>query len=112
MRYAVLVKGIPIEKAEAELIKIGAINIKTTRLMRQLFCEMDEEKAKVLTKVPGLAVKLTKEYRADQVVAEPPSVETLSDVFYLLRSYFSPPLTGTGLTVLFSTVVSAKIISP
>jgi len=32
-------------------------------------------------------------------VAEVPPVETVSDVFYLLRSYFSPPLTGTGLTV-------------
>jgi serine protease AprX len=40
-----------------------------------------------------------KEYRTDQVVSVAQPVETVSDVFYLLRSYFSPPLTGTGLTV-------------
>jgi len=42
---------------------------------------------------------MLKEYRAEQVVTEVPPVETVSDVFYLLRSYFSPPLTGSGLTV-------------
>ena len=33
------------------------------------------------------------------MLSEVTAVETLSDVFYLLRSYFNPPLTGSGLTV-------------
>lgn len=99
MRYAVIVKGLSIEKAETEAKRVGATEIKRTRLLGQFFCQLDEEQAKALTRVPGLVVKLIKEYRTDQVVTDAPPVETLSDVFYLLRSYFSPPLTGTGLTV-------------
>jgi serine protease AprX len=34
-----------------------------------------------------------------QVSTTLPQAETVSDVFYLLRSYFNPPLTGKGLTV-------------
>jgi serine protease AprX len=47
-------------------------------------------------------VKPIKEYRSHQVITAAPAaetIETLWDVFYLLRSYFVPPLTGTGLTV-------------
>jgi len=68
------------------------------RLVGQIFCEMDEEQAGALLRVPGIMVKELKNFIAHQAVAAP-SVETVSDVFYLLRSYFSPPLTGTGLTV-------------
>jgi len=79
--------------------KIGGQDIARTKLLGQVFCELDEEQAKVLAKVAGLMVKPVKEYRTDQVVTVAQPVETVSDVFYLLRSYFSPPLTGTGLTV-------------
>jgi serine protease AprX len=80
-------------------LKAGAREVQKTRFLGQLFCELDEEQAKALARVPGLAVKQTKEYKTDQVLTELPPVETLSDIFYLLRSYFNPPLTGTGLTV-------------
>jgi serine protease AprX len=46
-----------------------------------------------------LVLKPIKDYKVDQVLAEVAPVETLSDVFYMLRSYFNPPLTGAGLTV-------------
>ena len=99
MRYSVISKGLSPSQLEAEVKKIGARNITQARLLGQLFCELDEGQAKTLTGVPGLAVKQLKEYRTDQVMTELPPVETLSDVFYMLRSYFAPPLTGTGLTV-------------
>jgi len=99
MRYAVISKGLTLEQIEAEAKKIGAIDVRKTKLISQVFCELDEAQAAKLTAVHGLAVKLIKEYKTDQVMTELPPVETISDVFYLLRSYFTPPLTGTGLTV-------------
>ena len=87
------------KQVEAEALKIGAKGIKTTRLLNQVFCELDSTQAEKLTRISGLKVKPLKEYKTDQVVTETPQVETLSDVFYLLRSNFTPPLTGTGLTV-------------
>jgi serine protease AprX len=99
MRYALISKGLPLADIEQEARKIGACNITRLKLIEQIYCEMDAEQAKVLAGISGLVVKLVKEYRTDQVVAVAQPVETISDVFYLLRSYFSPPLTGTGLTV-------------
>lgn len=99
MRYSIVSKGLTSDRLEAEAKKVGARNIKATRLLGQIFCELDREQAERLAQTPGLAVKALKEYRAEQVMTEAPPVETVSDVFYLLRSYFSPPLTGTGLTV-------------
>ena len=99
MRYALLSKGLSLQQIEAEARKVGAGGIKTTRLLNQVFCELDASQMGLLSRVPGLTVKPLKEYRTDQVMTESPPAETISDVFYLLRSYFSPPLTGTGLTV-------------
>lgn len=99
MRYSIISKGLPPVQLEAEAIKAGARDIKRTKILGQIFCEFDEAQADALAAVSGLAVKLIKEYKTDQVTTALPSVETISDVFYLLRSYFSPPLTGVGLTV-------------
>ena len=99
MRYSIVSKGLSLPQLEAEVLKVGAKGVKTTRLLNQIFCELDEAQAEQLARVPGLAVKPLKEYKTDQVMTELPPVETISDVFYLLRSYFTPPLTGTGLTV-------------
>ena len=99
MRYSIISKGLTPEQMEAEAKRVNARWIRRATLVNQVFCEMDEAEAAQLARVPGLVVKPIREYRADQVVTEPPPVESLSDVFYLLRSYFAPPLTGTGLTV-------------
>jgi Subtilisin-like serine proteases len=99
MRFAVISKGISSGQLETEVKKVGAGNIVKTKLVGQLFCEMDDEQAKALAQVPGLTLKPLKEYKTDQVLATAPAVESISDVFYLLRSYFNPPLTGVGLTV-------------
>ncbi len=99
MRYAVIAKGLTLNQVETAMTKVGARDIVRAKLLGQIFCELDEAQAKALASVPGLAVRPIKEYKTDQVVTALPPVETISDVFYLLRSYFSPPLTGTGLTV-------------
>lgn len=99
MRYAVISRGLPVEQLEAHAKKVGAREIARTKLLGQVFCDMAEEQAEALSKIPGLTVKPVKEYKTGQVVTSPLPVQTISDVFYLLRSYFTPPLTGTGLTV-------------
>jgi len=99
MRYSVISKGLSLAQMEAEALRAGAMNVKRTKLLSQIFCELDEEQATALAGMPGLVVKPVKEFRTNQVMTELPPVETISDVFYLLRSYFAPPLTGTGLTV-------------
>ena len=99
MRYSVIAKGLTAAQVETELKKVGAREIKQTKLLGHIFCELDEGQAAKLVAVFGLAVKPIKEYKTDQVMTELPPVETISDVFYLLRTYFTPPLTGTGLTV-------------
>jgi len=99
MRFALISKGLSLEQMEVEALKAGARNVQKTKLLAQLFCELDQSKVETLSRVPGLAVKPLKEYKTDQVMTELPPVETISDVFYMLRSYFAPPVTGTGLTV-------------
>lgn len=99
MRYALISKGLPLVQIEAEALKVGAREVRSTKLLEQVFCELDEKQVKALSGIAGLSVKPLKEYKTDQVMTEMPPVETISDVFYLLRSYFNPPLTGTGLTV-------------
>jgi len=99
MRFAIISKGLSLSQIEAEALRVGAKGIKTTRLLNQVFCELDNSQAEKLSRIPGLKVKPLKEYKTEQVVTESPLVETLLDVFYLLRSNFTPPITGTGLTV-------------
>ena len=99
MRYSIISKGLTTAQVEAEVKRVGARDITKTKLLGQLFCELNEEQAKVISTVPGLAAKPLREYKTDQVATALLPVETFSDVFYLLRSYFTPPLTGTGLTV-------------
>jgi len=99
MRYSVISKGLTPAQIEMEIKKVGGKDVVGTELLGHIFCELNEEQAKALSGVSGLAVKPVKEFRTNQVMTELPPVETISDVFYLLRSYFAPPLTGTGLTV-------------
>lgn len=98
MRYSVSSKIMTTAELETRIKSVGGRDISATRLIGQIFCDLDEEQAKALSRVPGMMVKELKDFKAHQVVTAP-SIESVADVFYLLRSYFSPPLTGTGLTV-------------
>jgi len=99
MRYSVISKQLTPAQIEVEIKKVGGRDIVRTDLLGHIFCDLDESQAKALASVSGLVVKPVKEFRTNQVLTELPPVETISDVFYLLRSYFTSPLTGTGLTV-------------
>jgi len=99
MRYSVIAKGLTPDQAESEIRKLGIREFKPARLLGQFFCELDAAQAKTLSLVSGLVLKQIKDYKVDQVLAEVAPVETLFDVFHMLRSYFNPPLTGAGLTV-------------
>jgi len=99
MRYSIVTKEMTTEQVIAEAEKAGARNIIRTKLLSGVFCDLDEAQAEQMSRITGLKIKPLKEYKTDQVMAEVPPVETISDVFYMMRSYFSPPLTGTGLTV-------------
>jgi serine protease AprX len=98
MRYSAASKTMTLSQIEAEVLKAGGKNVRKTELTGQLFCELDEEQAKRLS-LAGLQVKPVRGFKVDQLVATTPALETPSQVFYLLRSSFAPPLTGTGLTV-------------
>jgi serine protease AprX len=98
MRYSVSSRIMTTAELETRIKSVGGKDISATRLVGQVFCDLDEEQAKALSRVPGMMVKELKDFKAHQVVTAP-SIESVADVFYLLRSYFSPPLTGTGLTV-------------
>jgi len=99
MRYSIVAKGLSTDQVIKEVEKVGARNIARTKLLNGVFCDLNEEQAGKLAQIPGLKIKPLKEYKTDQVMTETPVVETVSDVFYLLRSFFSPALTGVGLTV-------------
>ncbi|WP_411814412.1 S8 family serine peptidase [Dehalococcoides mccartyi] len=99
MRYSIISTQMNTDQLVTEAEKVGAKNITKTKLLGGVFCDLDEVQAEKINRIPGLKVKALKEYKTDQVMTELPPVETISDVFYLLRSYFNPPLTGTGLTV-------------
>ena len=99
MRYAVISKGITLAQLEQEINRVGAKNITKTRIVGQVFCDLDEAGARTLAAVPGLVVKEVKAFKTTQTALVLQPVETIADVFYLLRSYFNPPLTGMGLTV-------------
>jgi serine protease AprX len=99
MRYSIVAKGMTTDQVIKEVEKVGAGNVARTKLLNGVFCDLDDQQAVKLSSVSGLKVKPVKEYKPDQVNTETPVIETVSDVFYLLRSYFSPALTGVGLTV-------------
>jgi len=99
MRYSLTAKGLTADQVIKEAEKTGARNITRTKLLNGVFCELDEKQAEKLAQVPGLKVKPVREFKPDQTTTETVAVETVSDVFYLLRSYFYPALTGIGLTV-------------
>jgi len=104
MRYAIVSKGLPIEQLKAEAIKAGAKDVTEAKLLNQVFCELTESQAAELSKIPGLAVKPLKHVGPDVVVPvveeQQEEVENeLWNTFATVRSIFTPPLTGVGLTV-------------
>lgn len=101
MRYSVSSPNLTPQQIEVECKKAGATNIVLKPLVRQVLCNLTEEQVK---KLSILRVKELKDVRAAVISAPTLSDEAvaalaISDTFAPLRDYYSPPLTGTGLTV-------------
>jgi serine protease AprX len=98
MRYTLSSRTMSLDEIEAEAKKLGGKDIRRAPLTGFVFSELDPEQAAKLS-LRGIELKPVKEYRTSQVMAAGPAAETLHEVFYQVRSYFHPPLSGTGLTV-------------
>ena len=66
MRYSIVSKGLTQGQLKAEVKKIGASNIKSTKLLGQVFCELDREQAERLAQTAGLVIKPLMEYTRDE----------------------------------------------
>ena len=101
MRYAVISKGLTIEELDVQVTNANGRNVVKDKYVGEIFCDLDQEQVKALALVPGLVVKPVQVYQADQVLLQeaPARVESVSNMFYQIRSYFVPPITGVGLTV-------------
>jgi len=100
MRYIAKSDVWSLDMLEAELRRVGARNVKEARLLKQVFCDLDEAQAKALVQVGVELCPVDQCHtHTSSTVVVPGAVTTLPDVWYLLRSYLSPPLTGAGLTV-------------
>lgn len=102
MRYAVIPRGLTLAEAEIKAKQAGATNMRRTGTVSELFCDLTEEQAARLAQDMGLRVRRVKQLTPDQMVAQQQTItepETVWDVFTMLRSHFSPALTGSGLTV-------------
>ena len=71
MRYSVTSKGLSPAQVEVEAKRAGARNIARTKLLGQIFCELDEQQARALSGVPGLLVKPIKEYKTCLLYTSP-----------------------------------------
>jgi serine protease AprX len=107
MRYAIILKGMPISEAEARLKSLGAQNIKPKPAMKQIFCDLDPEQATTLLNTAGIKVKEVKKVSGGQWITVPhtdivsPQAVGLNlyDVYHELREAYTPLLHGAGLTV-------------
>lgn len=97
MRYTLSSKSLSLPQIESEVKKIGGRDVRIAPLAGFVFSELDPEQAAWLSRL-GIELRPVKEYRTSQVTAAQPA-ENLHQAFYQVRSYFRPPLSGTGLTV-------------
>ena len=109
MRYVIVSKDKPLHEVEVELARHGAINIRKANNVNQLFCDVDLATAEKIKSISGIKAREVKEIGPAifPPVEITPMVEynpleeydQLTESFELLRSYYSPALSGAGLTV-------------
>jgi len=107
MRYAILSKSLTREQLKVEVSKAGATGTREVKLLGQIFCELTDDQVNTLSKVPGLSVKPLRTLLPDVTmtpelaIVEPQQLSSgnTQEVFATIRSLFTPPITGQGLTV-------------
>lgn len=102
MRYSVSSPRLTPQEVEVECRKVGAINIVLKPLIKQVFCELTLEQVE---KLPTLRVRALRDVKP-AIISSPTITPVkaatglaISDTFAPLRDFYSPPLTGAGLTV-------------
>ncbi len=119
-RYMIVSKGAPLDKIETELRRFGAKNIKRHDNVGQLSCDLEPSAVDRLSENPGISVKPVREiksFRSPAIVTAPVRAsitkapqwralrplqtepDVITSTFGELRAFYSPPLTGFGLTV-------------
>jgi len=91
-------KSLDVGQIESTVKGAGAEDIIVAKHVGEVFCDLDEAQAEALSK-SNLDVSPVKVYRPLQWNEEEPKVDTLWDIFTMLRDYFTPPVTGRSLTV-------------
>lgn len=110
MRYSIRSPKISVPELMTVVQLVGGGNVKALLLVKQVFADLDDSQVSQL-KALGLIVKAVKGVTAVVVEApkaiEAPTIITvkaetelaIAETFKPLRDYFTPPLTGVGLTV-------------
>jgi serine protease AprX len=95
-----------LDRLEPEVQRVGGKDIRKASLAGQLFCELTGAQKEALARIPGVKIRELKSFKAEQLMAPPlttmaqaSGIPDIRDIFLQLQNYFSPPLTGTGLTV-------------
>ncbi len=128
MRYMIIVKSGQLEKIKSELHRHNATNVVHHQHLNQISADISESAAKKLEVIPGIVVRPVREIKPEEwhntgpqqiglespisdrglyneirpAVYKPAQEETTDDLtiaFDELRGYYSPALTGDGLTV-------------
>jgi len=100
-RYVVVPRGaMTLSQAEAEVRLAGGRNIRTLGSVKQIFCDLDPEGLKKLSRIPNLKIDVVKKISPAQVaLTYSGSQATWSARFHEIRAAFTPPITGQGYTI-------------
>ncbi len=108
MRYSVMSRTIPIQEVEGKCRQAGATHIKVRPLVKQVFCDLNEDAAQRLAREHGVKLSTIKPVRSSSLLIAPspaavaPAQTTglnLYTIYSELRQAYSPALLGLGLTV-------------
>lgn len=112
MRYSVSSPKFLVEQIETALLEAGASNVQVKPLVKQVFCDLNDNLVSqlkatglIIKEVKGVTVAIVEAPEAGvieaptTVIVEAGAELAISEIFKPLRDYFTPPLTGIGLTV-------------
>lgn len=108
MRYSVVSEQLSLPEIEEEILKIGGKDISKAECVSELFCNLDELLAQELAQnLPDLKIRLIRPVKVIKPIDTATAIHaqhtqgdiSISQIFEIMRTHFTPPLTGTGLTI-------------
>jgi len=99
-RYSVVSKGLTVEQIAAAVRQGGGKDIKSSPLVRQVFCTLEASQAAAIDLLPGLSVKKLKKVKSGSIGLTPLNTSGLNmyNIFAPLWAAYSPLLNGKGMT--------------